>query len=174
MLSPGGSCSPLSLWGLVLKVRVQRTSTATVAWRGAAGRAPGSSRTTCSQRGSALGHQVAGKRRVYIRWLGKDGMDGTAHALNDHQVGTTLPHQHGQPLVQAALGRKEAVREVQAGASSPALSHTPPPAKGSDPELTNFVGPESSLLPRQPARQPPLTKMDNHWRAPEGNFVPVF
>ena len=76
MLSPGGSCSPLSLWGLVLKVRVQRTSTATVAWRGAAGRAPGSSRTTCSQRGSALGHQVAGKRRVYIRWLGKDGCIG--------------------------------------------------------------------------------------------------
>ena len=83
------------------------------------------------------------------------GVDGTAHALDDHQVGTTLPHQHGQPLVQAALGRKEAVREVQARALSPALSHTLPTAKGSDPDPANFVSPESSLLPRQPVRQPP-------------------
>lgn len=47
------------------------------------------------------------------------------------------------------------MREVQARASSPALSHTPLPAKGSDPDPTNFVSPESSLLPRQPVRQPP-------------------
>lgn len=27
------------------------------------------------------------------------GVDSTAHSLDDHQVGTTLPHQHSQSLV---------------------------------------------------------------------------
>lgn len=30
------------------------------------------------------------------------GVDGPAHALDDHQVRLPLPHQHGQALVQAA------------------------------------------------------------------------
>lgn len=34
------------------------------------------------------------------------GVDGSAHPLDDHQVGLALPHHHRQHLVQAASGKE--------------------------------------------------------------------
>lgn len=51
------------------------------------------------------------------------GVDGPAHALDDHQVRLPLPHQHGQALVQAAAN--SAVRAAILRPSlRPQLSHT--------------------------------------------------
>lgn len=42
------------------------------------------------------------------------GVDGPTHSLDHHQVGPTLPHHHGQNLVQAAARREHQQRRQQA------------------------------------------------------------
>lgn len=57
------------------------------------------------------------------------GVDGPAHALDDHQVRLPLPHQHGQALVQAAATQRgQSGHTAATPMATPMATPTPPPA----------------------------------------------